>query len=54
MQSLQIKRINGGERMLAEIESYSPYEKMNMLRTGARVRRLKTLYSLKIKGIVLK
>jgi len=37
--------------MLAEIESYTPYEKMNMLRTGARVRRLKTLYSLKIKGI---
>jgi len=37
--------------MLAEIETYSPYEKMNMLRTGARVRRLKTLYNLKTRGI---
>ena len=36
---------------MTEIESYSPYERMNMLKTGARVRRLRTLYNLKIEGI---
>ena len=38
-------------KILTEIESYSPYERMNMLKTGARVRRLRTLYNLKIEGI---
>ncbi len=37
--------------MLIEIQSYSPYEKMNILKTGARIRRLKTLYGLKVRGV---